>query len=135
MAKKREKIEKQILKDREVVVELTMSHSSSSWLHDGVGLACVRDHARAPAKSSQSGVYDSGGTSYLPCSCGSCVPCPGGGIRRGMLGILRMRVWCTPASIPLLAAAVLWLGAASFDSFGEHAYCGLHKLVRDLHGD
>jgi ABC-type Fe3+ transport system permease subunit len=52
-----------------------------------------------------------------------------------MLGILQMRILCTPASIPLLAAAVLLLATASFDSFGNPAYCALHDLVRGLHGD
>jgi hypothetical protein len=59
-------------------------------------LACFRYHTTAPTKSSGSGVYDNGGTSYLLCSCGSCTPCPSGGIRCGMLGILRTTIWCTP---------------------------------------
>jgi hypothetical protein len=58
-----------------------------------------------------------------------------GGICRGVLCILRVRIWCTSAPIPLLAAAVLCLGAASSDSFGDPAYCGLHNLVRGLHRD
>jgi hypothetical protein len=52
-------------------------------------------------------------------------PSPGGGIHRGVLGVLHRMIWYTPASIPPLAAAVLWLGAASFDSFGDPTYCGL----------
>jgi hypothetical protein len=51
----------------------------SSWLHGGVRLVYVRDYARAHIESSESGVYDSDGTSYLSCSCGSCIPYPGGG--------------------------------------------------------
>jgi hypothetical protein len=37
--------------------------------------------------------------------------------------------------IPLLAAAVLCLGATSLDSFEGPAYCGLCDPVRGLHGD
>jgi hypothetical protein len=81
------------------------------------------------------GVYDSGRTSYLPYSCGSCIPCPGGGIRHGVLGVLRTTIWCAPALIPMLATTVLWVGSASFDSFGDPAYCGLRNLVEGLHGD
>jgi hypothetical protein len=40
-----------------------------------------------------------------------------------------------PASLPLLTAIVLWLGAASFDSFRDPTYCGLRYLVRGLNGD
>jgi hypothetical protein len=56
--------------------------------HGGVMLAYTGDHARAPAKSCESWMYDSDGASYMSCSCGSCVPCYGGGIHHGMLGIL-----------------------------------------------
>jgi hypothetical protein len=98
-------------------------------------LACVRDHAIAPTKSSMSRVYDSGRTSYLSCSYGSFFPRPRGWICRGMLGILRARILCTSEPIPPLAAAVLWLGVASSDSFEDPAYHGLHNLVRGLHGD
>jgi hypothetical protein len=38
-------------------------------------------------------------------------------------------------SIPLLIAAVLWLGAASSDTFWDPTYHGLHNLVRSLDGD
>jgi hypothetical protein len=103
--------------------------------HGGIKLAYVRDHARTPAKSSKSGVFDYSGAGYLSCSHGSYVPCPNGGIRCGMLDILRVRIWCALASIPCFAAAVLWPGAASVDSFGGPAHCGLHNLVRGLHGD
>jgi hypothetical protein len=51
----------------------------SSWLHGGVRLVYVGDYARAHIESSELGVYDSDGTSYLSCSCGSCIPYPGGG--------------------------------------------------------
>jgi hypothetical protein len=44
-------------------------------------------------------------------------------------------IWCTSISIPSFAAVVLWLGVASSDSFVDPAYCGLHNLVRGLHGD
>jgi hypothetical protein len=52
-----------------------------------------------------------------------------------MLGILHERIWCASASIPLLIAAVLWLGTASTDSFGDPTYRDLRNLVRSLHGD
>jgi hypothetical protein len=51
-------------------------------------LAYTGDHAIAPAKSCEVGMYDSGGANYLSCSCGSCIPCFDGGIRHGMHGVL-----------------------------------------------
>jgi hypothetical protein len=62
-------------------------------------------------------------------------PLPQWGIRCGVLSILRVRIWCALTSIPLLATVVLWPGAASLDSFGGPAYCGLRNLVRGLHRD
>jgi hypothetical protein len=97
--------------------------------HGRVVLAYTGDHARAPTKSCESGMYDSSGASYLSCSYGSCVPCSGRGIRRGMLGVLRVRIPHGLALIPLLATAALWLGAALLDSFRGPAYCGLCNLV------
>jgi hypothetical protein len=46
-----------------------------------------------------------------------------------------MRIWSAAALIPLFATIVLWLGAASFDSFEDPAYCNLRNLVRSLHED
>jgi hypothetical protein len=54
---------------------------------------------------------------------------PGGGICRGVLSVLRARIWHASALIPPFAAVVLWLGAASSNSFGDPAYCDLHNLV------
>jgi hypothetical protein len=42
---------------------------------------------------------------------------------------------CAITLISLFPTAVLQLGAASPDSFGDPAYCGLRDPVRDLHGD
>jgi hypothetical protein len=103
--------------------------SVSLWFHGRVGLTYASCHARAPTKSCKSGVYESGGTSYLSCSYGSCIPRPGGGICCGVLGVLRARIWCTLASIPPLVAIVLRLGATSSDSFGDPTYHALHNLV------
>jgi hypothetical protein len=104
-------------------------------LHGRVVLAYVGDHARAPGKSRELGMYDCRGVSYLSCSYRSYVPCYGGGIRCGMLGVLRARIRHALALIPPLAAAVLWLIDVSLDSFGGLAYCGLCDPVRGLHGD
>jgi hypothetical protein len=90
----------------------------SLQFHGGAGLACTGGHARGPAKSCKSGVYDSGGTSYLSCSYRSCVPCSSDGICCGVLGVLQAKIWCTPTLIPQLIIAVLWLRTAPFDSFG-----------------
>jgi hypothetical protein len=79
----------------------------SLWFHGGVGLACASGHTRAPTKSCKLGLYDSGETRYMSCSCKSYVPRSGGGIRCGALGVLRVQLWCAPALIPLLAAAIL----------------------------
>jgi hypothetical protein len=48
-----------------------------------------------------------------------------GGIRHGVRGVLCARIWCVITLISPLAAAVLRLGAASLDSFGEPAYSSL----------
>jgi hypothetical protein len=41
----------------------------------------------------------------------------------------------TVASIPPLATVALSPGVAPSDQFGDPTYCGLHDLVRGLHGD
>jgi hypothetical protein len=103
--------------------------SPSPLIHGGVRLDRVRGHARAPAKSRMSGVYDSGRVSYLLCD----------------LKILHLLLWrrdtswrarrslskdsvChhTDFSTP---TAVLWLGVASLDSLGDPAYGGLRDPV------
>jgi hypothetical protein len=43
-------------------------------------------------------------------------------------------IWCSFTSIPLLAAAVLWIGAASFESVEDPAYSILRDPARVLHG-
>jgi hypothetical protein len=40
-------------------------------------------------------------------------------------GVLRARIWCAITLISPLLVAVLWLGAASLDSFRDLAYGGL----------
>jgi hypothetical protein len=80
MAKKR-KQEGVILAYREAV-------PFSLWFHGRVGLAYASGHARAPTKSYKSGIYHSGGTSYLSCSYKSCIPRSSGGIHCGVLDIL-----------------------------------------------
>jgi hypothetical protein len=52
-----------------------------------------------------------------------------------VLSVLRAMIWHALALVPLLAAAVLWLRAASLDSFGGLAYCRLCDPVRGLQGD
>jgi hypothetical protein len=103
--------------------------SLSIQCHGGVGLACVRNHGRAPAKSCKSRVHVGGRASYLSCSCRSCVSHPGGGICHSMLVVLQAWIWCAFASIPSLAAAVLWLRATTSDSFVDFAHCGLRNPV------
>jgi hypothetical protein len=90
--------------------------------HGGVESTHVGGHARAPVELHELGVYDRCKASYLLCSRGSCISCSGGGIRCGVRGNLRVRIWCEFTSILPLATAVLWLGAASLDSFGDLAY-------------
>jgi hypothetical protein len=43
--------------------------------------------------------------------------------------VLRARILCAIPLISPLLIAVLWLGAASLDSFEDLAYGGLHDLV------
>jgi hypothetical protein len=53
--------------------------SPSLLNHGRVGLVHIRDHARAPAKPHESGVYDSDRARNLPRSRGSRIPCSDGG--------------------------------------------------------
>jgi hypothetical protein len=90
-------------------------------------LAHIGGHARTSAKCHKSGVHDYDRVSYLLCARGCDISCSGGGIRRGMCGVLRVRIWCAFTSIFLLAIAVLRLGAASLDSFGDRASLGSYE--------
>jgi hypothetical protein len=49
--------------------------------------------------------------------------------------ILQARIWCAIASISLLLVAVLWLGAASLDTFEDPGYDSFRDPVRGLHWD
>jgi hypothetical protein len=109
--------------------------SLSLLFYGEVELARVRGYTRALAKSHALGVYDHGRVNYLSCAHGSYISCSRGGIRHGVHGIVRARIWCAFTSISLLAVVVLWLGAASLDSFRNPAYSGLLDPVRGLHGD
>jgi hypothetical protein len=95
----------------------------------------IRGHSGALAKPQMSGVYDSSRVKYLSCAWGSCISSSVGVIHRGMHGVLRAMIWCDVTSICPLAAVVLWLGAASLDSFGDPAYSSLHDPVWVQHGD
>jgi hypothetical protein len=101
----------------------------SLMFYGRVGLVRIGGHARAPAKSCESRVYDNDRVSYLSCAQRSRVPCSSGGIRHSVHDILRVRIWCVIPPISLLLAAVLWLGAASLDSFGDLAYGSLRDPV------
>jgi hypothetical protein len=67
------------LKEQDGVAELTGVASLSLPFHGAIGLACIRDYARAPAKLGKLGVYDRGGVSYLSCAQGFCISCCNGG--------------------------------------------------------
>jgi hypothetical protein len=75
-------------KMRGVILAYMEVVSLSLQFHGRVGLAYAGCHVRPLAKSCKSGVYVSGGTSYLSCSYGSCIPHPGGAICHGVLGVL-----------------------------------------------
>jgi hypothetical protein len=81
--------------------------SPSLLIHCGVGLDRVGGHTRAPVKPRELGVYDSSGVGYLLCARGFCISCSDGGIRRGVCGVLRVRIWCAITPISLLFVAVL----------------------------
>jgi hypothetical protein len=103
--------------------------STSPLVHGGLRLDHIRGHARALAKPRESGLYDSSGVSYLSCARRSCVLYFGGGICRGVHGILCSWIRCAITLISPLLAAILWLGAASLDSFADPAYGGLHDTM------
>jgi hypothetical protein len=100
--------------------------SPSQRIHGGVGLDRVRGYTKAPAKSHESGVYDSGRLGYLWRARGSCVPSTDGGIRHG---VLRARIQYAITSISPLAAAVLWSGATTLDPLRDLLYGGLRDSV------
>jgi hypothetical protein len=89
--------------------------SPSLLIHGGVGLDRISGHARAPAKSHELGVYESGSVGYLSCARGSCVSYSGRGIHHGVRGVLRVRIQSviTPISPP--SAMVLQPRPASLD--------------------
>jgi hypothetical protein len=103
--------------------------SPSLLFHARVKLARIGGHARTPATPCKSAIYGCGRVSYLLFAQGLCVSCSRRGICCCVHGILRAGIWCAITSISPLAAAVLWLGAASLDSFGDPAYGGLYDLV------
>jgi hypothetical protein len=108
---------------------------SPSLLNHGVGLVCVGGYARAPIKSHESEVYDSGGARGLPRARGSHVPCFEGGIGRGIHNVLRAGIWCAITSISLLFVVVLWLGTSSLDPLEDLTYGSLIDPVRGLYDD
>jgi hypothetical protein len=52
-----------------------------------------------------------------------------------MHGVLSAMIWCAFTSISPLGVAVLWLGAASLDSFGDLTYSDLCDPMRGIYGD
>jgi hypothetical protein len=123
------------MKKQEGVVELMGNHLVFPYVPWRSRVGPHWSYARAHAKSHESGVYDHGGVSYLSCARGFCISCSNGRVHHGVCGVLRVRIWCAFTSISPLAATILWLGAASLDSFGDPAYSGLRNPVRGLHGD
>jgi hypothetical protein len=109
--------------------------SLSLLIHGGVGLDHIGGHARAPTKPRESGIYDSDEVGYLSCIQGSCIPCSGGGTRRGVYGVLCARIQCAITSISLLSVAILRPGASSLDPLGDLGYGGFHDPMRGLYGD
>jgi hypothetical protein len=61
---------------------------ASFLIHGGVGLDHIGGHTRALVTPCESGVYDGGGSCDLPCARGSRIPHFGGGIHRGVCGVL-----------------------------------------------
>jgi hypothetical protein len=55
-----------------------------------------------PFQGRELGVYDGGGARDLPRARGPRVPHASGGIHGLLCGILRVRIWCAVAPIPLL---------------------------------
>jgi hypothetical protein len=54
---------------------------------------------------------------------------PGGGIRRGVSGVVQAGIWCAITPISSLPSMALWLGATSLDSFGDPANGGFRDPV------
>jgi hypothetical protein len=78
-------------------------------IHGRVGLDHVEGYTRAPAKLGESGVFDGVRACDLLHVLGSRIPYSGGGggVHRGMHGVLRVGVWCAITPVSPLAATVL----------------------------
>jgi hypothetical protein len=92
----------------------------------------IGGRARAPVKPQKSGVYDNG-VSYLSPARGSYISRLSDGIRHGVRGVLRVRIWHAIESISPLLPAVLCLRATSLDSYRDPAYGGLRDPAQGLH--
>jgi hypothetical protein len=110
--------------------------SSSSLLnHSGAGLDHVEGHTIAPAKPCESRVYDDDRARDLMHARGSFISRAGGGICRGLCGILRAGVRHAVTLISPLFTAVLWPRAVSLNTLRDLTHNTLCDPMRGLHGD
>jgi hypothetical protein len=109
--------------------------SPSLLNHGRAGLDCIEGHSRAPTKTHESGVYDSGGAHDFPRAQGSHIPRSGGGMRRDMHDVLQAGICCTITPIYPLFDAILWLGTTSLDPLEDRMHGGLCDPVQGLYGD
>jgi hypothetical protein len=86
-AKKKERLRNKS-KNRRGLLRLQGDASPSFLNHGRIGLDHVRSHERAPTKSHESGIYDSGEAHNLLHARRSFIPHSCRGIRRGMCGNL-----------------------------------------------
>jgi hypothetical protein len=133
LKKKEENIETD-LKNKRELLSLRGVVSLSLPFHGRVELARVGGHARAPANSLSHGYMTT--VELATCRVPEDPASPAlAGRHHGVRGVLRVRIWCAFASISLLAAIVLWLGAAPLYSFRDPTYSGLRDPMRGLYGD
>jgi hypothetical protein len=126
---KRKRDREKDLENRRGLLSLRCVVSPSVVIHGRVGLDRIGGYVRTPKKPHESGVYDSGGVGYLSCARGSCISYSGGGIRRGVHGVLRVRIQCAITPISPLSTTVLRPRAASLGHLRDPAYGGLRDPV------
>jgi hypothetical protein len=81
--------------------------STSFSIHGGTRLDPFQGYAGSPGRPSGPRVHDGDGACGLPCARGPRVPRTRKRIRGDLCSILRARIWCAIALVPLLAIAAI----------------------------
>jgi hypothetical protein len=102
--------------------------------HGGTRLDPFQGYAGSPTKPHEHRVHDGGGACGLMRARGPLIPRTRGRICGDLCSILRARIRCTIALVPLLIITALQLGATQSDPIGGPAHCDLRDCVRSTWG-